>query len=187
MRAGCRAAVVPAAGRRRAGRGVRRGGERQAGTPAEGAVRAVGMVAVQGRPGHPREGRQSLYSVPWKHLGKTLDARSTATMVQLFCGGELVKTHVRKPRGKQTDLGDYPPVMWNVRPRQAVALFSWVPSPTAEVRPAARAESAAAEARQRRRQADGARTRRVLACSRAVQAACRAFPGRRRRRLSRRR
>jgi transposase len=51
----------------------------------------------------------SLYSVPWKHLGKTLDARSTATMVQLFCAGELVKTHVRKPRGKQTDLSDYPP------------------------------------------------------------------------------
>ena len=34
---------------------------------------------------------------------------STATMVQLFAGGDLVKTHVRKPRGKQTDLGDYPP------------------------------------------------------------------------------
>ena len=52
---------------------------------------------------------QSLYSVPWKHLGHTLDARSTATMVQLFSGGELIKTHVRKPRGKQTDLTDYPP------------------------------------------------------------------------------
>jgi len=52
---------------------------------------------------------QSLYSVPWKHLGKSLDARSTATMVQLFSAGELVKTHVRKPRGKQTDLADYPP------------------------------------------------------------------------------
>ncbi len=51
---------------------------------------------------------QSLYSVPWKHLGETLDARSTATMVQLFSGGELIKTHVRKPRGKQTDLTDYP-------------------------------------------------------------------------------
>ncbi len=36
---------------------------------------------------------QSLYSVPWKHIGQTLDARSTATMVQLFCGGDLVKTH----------------------------------------------------------------------------------------------
>jgi hypothetical protein len=34
-------------------------------------------------------------------------------MVQLFSGGELIKTHVRKPRGKQTDLTDYPAVMWN--------------------------------------------------------------------------
>ena len=52
---------------------------------------------------------QSLYSVPWKHIGQTLDARSTATMVQIFSDGDLVATHVRKPRGKQTDLGDYPP------------------------------------------------------------------------------
>ena len=33
----------------------------------------------------------------------------TATMVQFFIGGELVKTHPRKVRGKQTDFGDYPP------------------------------------------------------------------------------
>jgi hypothetical protein len=51
----------------------------------------------------------SLYSVPWKHIGQVLDARSTATMVQLFDRGDLVKTHVRKEKGKQTDLGDYPP------------------------------------------------------------------------------
>lgn len=57
---------------------------------------------------HVKVGK-SLYSVPWKLVGKTLDARSTATMVQLFAGGDLVKTHVRKPAGKQTDLGDYPP------------------------------------------------------------------------------
>ena len=57
---------------------------------------------------HVKVGK-SLYSVPWRHLGKTLDARSTATMVQLFSGGELIKTHVRKPQGKQTDLADYPP------------------------------------------------------------------------------
>jgi hypothetical protein len=30
-------------------------------------------------------------------------------MVQLFHHGQLVKTHPRKARGKQTDLGDYPP------------------------------------------------------------------------------
>jgi hypothetical protein len=57
---------------------------------------------------HVKVGK-SLYSVPWKHIGQSLDARSTATMVQLFASGDLVKTHARKPQGKQTDLADYPP------------------------------------------------------------------------------
>jgi len=50
-----------------------------------------------------------LYSVPWRHIGKTADVRITGTMVQFFIGGELVKSHPRKIRGKQTDFGDYPP------------------------------------------------------------------------------
>jgi transposase len=50
-----------------------------------------------------------LYSVPWQHIGKTADVRITATMVQFFIGGDLVKSHPRKARGKQTDFGDYPP------------------------------------------------------------------------------
>jgi transposase len=50
-----------------------------------------------------------LYSVPWRHMGKTADVRVTASMVQFFIGGELVKAHPRKMRGKQTDFGDYPP------------------------------------------------------------------------------
>ena len=50
-----------------------------------------------------------LYSVPWQHIGKTADVRLTATMVQFFIGGQLIKTHPRKMRGKQTDFGDYPP------------------------------------------------------------------------------
>jgi transposase len=50
-----------------------------------------------------------LYSVPWRHIGKTADVRITATVVQFFIGGQLVKTHPRKARGKQTDFGDYPP------------------------------------------------------------------------------
>ena len=50
-----------------------------------------------------------LYSVPWQHIGKTADVRLTATMVQFFIGGQLVKAHPRKVRGKQTDFGDYPP------------------------------------------------------------------------------
>ncbi|MDB4872726.1 MAG: integrase [Gemmatimonadales bacterium] len=52
---------------------------------------------------------KSLYSIPWRHVGKTVDARSTATMVQFFDSGELIKTHPRKIRGKSTDLNDYPP------------------------------------------------------------------------------
>jgi transposase len=50
-----------------------------------------------------------LYSLPWQHIGKTADVRLTATMVQFFIGGQLVKTHPRKQRGKQTDYADYPP------------------------------------------------------------------------------
>ena len=50
-----------------------------------------------------------LYSVPWRHIGKTADVRVTATMVQFFIGGKLVKSHPRKVRGKQTDFADYPP------------------------------------------------------------------------------
>src|SRR5215472_5740496 len=50
-----------------------------------------------------------LYSLPWQHIGKTADVRVTGTMVQFFIGGQLVKTHPRKLRGKQTDYGDYPP------------------------------------------------------------------------------
>jgi transposase len=50
-----------------------------------------------------------LYSVPWRHIGKTADVRITGSMVQFFIGGELVKSHPRKVRGKQTDFGDYPP------------------------------------------------------------------------------
>jgi hypothetical protein len=57
---------------------------------------------------HARVGKV-LYSVPWRHIGKTADVRVTDAMVQFFVGGELVKTHPRKQWGKQTDFGDYPP------------------------------------------------------------------------------
>jgi hypothetical protein len=50
-----------------------------------------------------------LYSVPWRHIGKTADVRVTGSMVQFFIGGDLVKAHPRKIRGKQTDFADYPP------------------------------------------------------------------------------
>ena len=49
-----------------------------------------------------------LYSVPWRHIGKTADVRLTATMVQFFIGGQLVKTHPRKDRGQADRLRRLP-------------------------------------------------------------------------------
>jgi hypothetical protein len=50
-----------------------------------------------------------LYSVPWQHVGKTLQARVGGSLVELFDGDTLVKTHVRDGRRRQTDEGDLPP------------------------------------------------------------------------------
>ena len=49
-----------------------------------------------------------LYSVPWRHIGKTADVRLTGTMVQFFIGGDLVKTHPRKVRGQADRLRRLP-------------------------------------------------------------------------------
>jgi transposase len=76
--------------------------------PAESFVLATWATAKIGPDIHAQV-EKVLYSVPWRHIGKTADVRITATMVQFFIGGELVKSHPRKIRGKQTDFGDYPP------------------------------------------------------------------------------
>jgi transposase len=96
--------------------------------PAEPFVLATWAKAKIGPDIHAQVDRV-LYSVPWKHIGKTADVRITATMVQVFIGGDLVKTHPRKARGKQTDFGDYPPekIAFHMRTpawcrRQAVAI-----------------------------------------------------------------
>ena len=76
--------------------------------PADPFVLATWATAKIGPDIHARVGKV-LYSVPWRHIGKTADVRVTDTMVQFFIGGELVKTHPRRSWGKQTDFGDYPP------------------------------------------------------------------------------
>jgi hypothetical protein len=76
--------------------------------PADPFVLATWARAKIGPDIHARVGKV-LYSLPWRHIGKTTDVRVTDTMVQFFIGGELVKTHPRKAWGKQTDFGDYPP------------------------------------------------------------------------------
>lgn len=57
---------------------------------------------------HVKVGRV-LYSVPWRFLGHTLDARLGERSVELFSEGTLVKSHPRLARGRQTDWEDYPP------------------------------------------------------------------------------
>jgi len=51
----------------------------------------------------------SLYSVPFRFIGRRLDVRLTDKLVCVFDEGELVKTHVRIARGRRsTDWADYP-------------------------------------------------------------------------------
>jgi hypothetical protein len=83
--------------------------------PAEPFVLATWARAKVGPDIHARVGN-TLYSLPWRHIGKTVDVRVTATMVQFFASGEIIKTHPRKIRGKQTDFGDYLSVTWNQGP-----------------------------------------------------------------------
>ncbi|MEV5177643.1 IS21 family transposase [Streptomyces flaveolus] len=76
--------------------------------PEEPFVLARWSPATVGSDIHIKVGR-TLYSVPWKLIGRRVDVRSTATMVQVFHESELVKTHAALEQGKRTDRGDYPP------------------------------------------------------------------------------
>ncbi|MFE7587892.1 IS21 family transposase [Kitasatospora sp. NPDC057512] len=71
-------------------------------------VLARWSTAAVGPDIHIKVGR-TLYSVPWRLIGRKVDVRSTATLVQVFHEGELVKTHAALDQGKRTDRGDYPP------------------------------------------------------------------------------
>jgi transposase len=57
---------------------------------------------------HAKVGK-TLYSIPWRLIGQTLDAREGDRTVEFHLNGQLVKTHRRTSRGKQTDWNDYPP------------------------------------------------------------------------------
>jgi transposase len=51
----------------------------------------------------------ALYSVPWRLIGQRVEARSTATTVQLVHDGTVVATHLRATRGRRTNYDHYPP------------------------------------------------------------------------------
>jgi transposase len=51
----------------------------------------------------------ALYSVPWRLIGQRVEARSTATTVQIVHEGKVVATHLRAERGRRTNFDHYPP------------------------------------------------------------------------------
>ena len=51
----------------------------------------------------------AFYSVPWRLIGQRVEARSTATTVQLVHDGQVVATHLRAERGRRTNYDHYPP------------------------------------------------------------------------------
>jgi len=57
---------------------------------------------------HVRFG-QALYSVPSRWIGCQVDVRGDRSIVRIYGGGNLIKTHERKaPVGRSTDYSDYP-------------------------------------------------------------------------------
>ena len=50
------------------------------------------------------------YSVPYQYRGRTVDVRLTSRLVPCYLQYQLVKTHLRVPKGQRsTDWNDYPP------------------------------------------------------------------------------
>ncbi len=74
----------------------------------------------------------TLYSVPWRHIGATIEARATPATVAIYLNGELIKTHVVRPKGRQTDFSDYPPDKVAFLQRTPV----WCRAKAAEIGPA---------------------------------------------------
>jgi len=99
--------------------------------PARPFVLATWSTARVGPDIHAKVGK-TLYSIPWRLIGQRLDARETDTTVQFFHQGQLVATHPRKPAGKQTDFGHYPPEKIAFRMRTPV----WCRARAVEIGPA---------------------------------------------------
>ncbi len=60
-------------------------------------------------PDHHAQIARSLYSLPTRFIGKTLDARADRISVRFYLGGEMIKLHSRVAPGKRsTDPQDYP-------------------------------------------------------------------------------
>lgn len=52
----------------------------------------------------------TLYSVPYQYVGKTVDVKLGSGVVEIYLDYKLIKTHIRGDRGRRvTDWNDYPP------------------------------------------------------------------------------
>jgi len=52
----------------------------------------------------------TLYSVPYQYVGKTVDVKLGSKVVEIYLDYKLIKTHSRGERGRRvTDWNDYPP------------------------------------------------------------------------------
>ena len=106
---GRRARGVPAAGWPAAAGGVPPGRAGGAAAAARRAVRAGRLGTPEVHADCHVQVAGSLYSVPWRLVGRHVDARVTPQLVEVFCDGQLVKTHARVPKGRRrTDWADYP-------------------------------------------------------------------------------
>ena len=135
---GRRAALVPAAGGRRAAGGVRRGrGRRRCNRcRASAFVLATWSTATVGPDIHVKVGK-TLYSVPWRFIGPARRRpRDRRPMVQIFHHGRADR-HPRPSsrRASRPTLGHYPPEKIAFRMRTP----TWCRTRAAEIGPACRA------------------------------------------------
>jgi hypothetical protein len=56
---------------------------------------------------HVKVGK-AIYSVPYRYIGREVEAREGTTTVEIYFAGTIVATHVRIERGKQTNYDHYP-------------------------------------------------------------------------------
>ena len=60
-------------------------------------------------PDHHVRFDSALYSVPTQYIGREVDVRSDGSLVRIYFGAQLIKTHAQQRRGgRSTDYDDYP-------------------------------------------------------------------------------
>jgi transposase len=75
----------------------------------EGIYDVPSWTTAKVHPDHHAQVARSLYSLPTRFIGKTVDVRADRTTVRFFLGGEMLKLHARVAPGKRsTDPNDYP-------------------------------------------------------------------------------